>query len=109
VGSGVSVTSTLCASIATTTYIKCYDGAGTGSQDPKPYKNYDDNLSSPIYKQYANTKQSMYANIKDGLRNLQTKFPVNQITTSTTPTGTTTTYSGIEREIVVGTENSVET
>src|SRR5262249_40581563 len=95
-----------CANLGSTLYTNCYTDAGTHSAtDPKPYKDYGYSNVSTTYKLYTNTQQSLYANIKDGMRLLQTKFKNQlQITTSTTPTGTATTYSGTERELVIVTE-----
>lgn len=48
-------------------YYDCYKNAGLGKKTLKPYKHYKEELNNPVYKQYTNTLQSMYANIKDGL------------------------------------------
>ncbi|MCF7831800.1 MAG: right-handed parallel beta-helix repeat-containing protein [Candidatus Pacebacteria bacterium] len=52
-------------------YYDCYHNAGKNVTTEKPYKNYKEDSHNPIYKQYANTEQSMYANIKDALGVLQ--------------------------------------
>ncbi len=59
-------------------YKKCYSNTETQNKKSKPYKHYDDIVLSPVYKQYANTIQSIYANIKDGLGNLREKFVFTQ-------------------------------
>ncbi|MBI2459852.1 MAG: right-handed parallel beta-helix repeat-containing protein [Parcubacteria group bacterium] len=72
IGSGVIIP--LCRSFKSNEYFKCYGNAGTGNESLKPYKHYNDDNDEPIYKQYSNTAQSVYANIKDGLRVLQKAF-----------------------------------
>lgn len=52
-------------------YYDCYHNAGKNVTTEKPYKNYKEDSKNPIYKQYTNTEQSMYANIKDALGVLQ--------------------------------------
>jgi hypothetical protein len=98
-----------CATQATSTYRKCYTEGGTGSSNAKPYKPYEDDPSI-TYKYYANTEQSIYANVKDGLRVLQEKYgnsasstPTNRVCdyTSSTVTVASTTYSCLDREIVL--------
>lgn len=92
-----------CAAINTDDYVNCYTNAGTGdSSGLKYYKPYGGNSNNPTYKQYNNSEQSIYANIKDGLRVLQDKYSGINITTSTTVNGTT--YSANEREIIQVTE-----
>ncbi len=55
-------------------YERCYENAGGYNKLLKPYKNYEDISTNPRYKQYTNTVQSFYANIKDGLGDLSKKF-----------------------------------
>jgi len=55
-------------------YQKCYLNAGGYNKLNKPYKNYEDIATNPKYKQYTNTVQSFYANIKDGLGDLRKKY-----------------------------------
>ncbi len=50
-------------------YKKCYTPVLNSKKQPfkQIYDHYDDVATNPIYKEYANTTQSIYANIKDGL------------------------------------------
>lgn len=49
-------------------YEKCYKNiTEKQNNNPKPYDNYNHEQSNSKYKQYTNTFQSIYANIKDGL------------------------------------------
>ncbi len=57
-------------------YKKCYENTDTYNTKKKPYSHYDHNNLNPIYKQYANTIQSVYANIKDGLGILLKKYKI---------------------------------
>jgi hypothetical protein len=105
-GEGSGVTIPPCASLNTSTYVNCYANAGSGDVvDRKPYQHYNGDSSKPIYKQYANTQQSLYANIKDGMRDLETKYDNNKVcdSTSSTITVASTVYSCLDREIVLTT------
>lgn len=73
-GVGSDVTIPLCKSIFSNDYKKCYANSETPNNLRKPYKHYDNNIANPIYKQYANTFQSIYSNIKDGFRVIQDKY-----------------------------------
>ena len=84
-----------CAMIATTTYINCYMSGGTGNNSPKPYKDYGYSNGSTTYEFYANTTQSIYANIKDGLNVLKNKYTH---TASSTATASSTVFQPYERE-----------
>lgn len=55
-------------------YKKCYENTDFYNELRKPYSHYDHNILNPIYKQYTNTIQSMYANVKDGLGILKDKY-----------------------------------
>lgn len=55
-------------------YKKCYKNTETQNKLSKPYKYYDNAEGSSLYKQYTNTEQSLYANIKDGLGSLREKY-----------------------------------
>ncbi|MCX6753571.1 MAG: right-handed parallel beta-helix repeat-containing protein, partial [Candidatus Nomurabacteria bacterium] len=56
-------------------YKKCYEPLynSQGKLYANKYSYYDDISTNPKYKQYANTIQSIYANIKDGLGILESK------------------------------------
>lgn len=73
-GVGSEVTIPLCKSIFSNDYKKCYANSETQNNLRKPYRHYDGNPANPIYKQYANTFQSISANIKDGFRVIQDKY-----------------------------------
>ncbi len=72
IGSSVSIP--LCKSIKSDEYKKCYANSETINNLLKPYKHFNDIQVNPIYKQYSNTIQSIYSNIKDGFRVLQDKY-----------------------------------
>lgn len=72
IGSGIKIPP--CKSDHSNLYVNCYENAGTHSPLPKPYKNYAGILTNPKYKYYSNTKQSIFSNIKDGMRILQEKY-----------------------------------
>ncbi len=72
-GVGSDVTIPLCKSIFSNDYKKCYANSETPNNLRKPYQHYDGNPANPLYKQYANTFQSIYANVKDGFRVIQDK------------------------------------
>lgn len=96
-GVGSMITIPRCASVGATSYNDCY-----GGDNPKYYKPYEDNSTNPTYKQYTNTKQSIYSNIKDGLKILQYKYGnFYPITENVTINGTT--YSPKERGIILAT------
>ena len=63
----------LCTFIGSNQYKKCYVSVGDYKKN-KPYDFYEHISSNPKYKQYGNTKQSIYANIKDGLGVLVSKY-----------------------------------
>lgn len=54
-------------------YKNCYKNTSTKNKLTKPYDNYEHILTNPKYKEYTNTVQSIYANIKDGLGVLRQK------------------------------------
>ncbi len=89
-----------CEGVVTTQYLNCYTDPdpGFGTGNVRYYKNYADNPLNPIYKYYSNNKQSIYANIKGGMRILQDKYATVNITTPVTIDGIT--YSASEREII---------
>ena len=59
-------------------YKNCYKGLynSSGKLYVNDYDNYTHDISKPKYKQYSNTKQSVYANVKDGLSVLASKYGV---------------------------------
>lgn len=63
-------------------YLKCYKPVlnSKGNAFKQVYDNYEHRIESIIFKQYTNTKQSIYANIKDGLGILYQK---NQLARNT--------------------------
>lgn len=61
------VTLKKCRELNSEEYKKCYENTSTYNTKRKPYSSYDHNINNPKYKQYANTVQSIYANVKDGL------------------------------------------
>ncbi len=63
-----------CKEIATNEYEKCHIHTGTKNGLLKKYDFYDHNPLNVKYKQYGNTKQSIYANVKDGLGIFRTKY-----------------------------------
>jgi len=77
-----------CKSITNNEYYKCYTDAGLKLEKPKPYKYYNDDPNNFIYKQYTNTEQSIFSNIKDGLRVLQDKYNAISIIGNYTDTWT---------------------
>lgn len=93
-----------CAMYQTTTYANCYTYSGI--QDPlqrnKSYKDYGYSNVSTTYKYYTNTPQSIYANVKDGMRILQTKL-LNWFPTAPTSSVTSTdghSYSPTDQEAI---------
>lgn len=63
-----------CSSINSSNYLDCYEYAGVPYDGhKKTYKHYQDIETNPIYKQYSNKLQSVYANIKDGMQILASK------------------------------------
>lgn len=75
-GAGSDVTIPLCKSIQSNEYKKCYANSDTVNNLTKPYKPFDGDPANTTYRQYANTYQSIFSNIKDGLRILQDKYRV---------------------------------
>lgn len=63
-----------CASIGSSLYRDCYANSGIHSGLSKPYKAYKDDSNNPLYRQYVNSKQSIFANVKDGLNVLLNKY-----------------------------------
>ncbi|MEI6400176.1 MAG: right-handed parallel beta-helix repeat-containing protein [bacterium] len=61
-------------------YKKCYKALynSKGKLYGQTYDNYDHSTANPLYKQYSNTAQSIYANIKDGLAVLSQKYSYAQ-------------------------------
>lgn len=102
-GDGSNVYLSLCNSINSADYVDCYTGAGTGNTSTKPYKNYQGNVANPVYKQYANTRQSIYANIKDGMRVLKDSYYKACDNDPSSQTIGSTTYTCLDREIIVST------
>lgn len=91
-----------CTSDHSNLYVNCYKNAGLFIKLSKPYKNYADIVTNPKYKYYTNTKQSIFSNIKDGMRILKDKYSGINITTPITIGATT--YSALDREIILVTE-----
>lgn len=102
-GAGSNVFTPLCASIGTDAYVDCYTGAGTANTSLKPYKHFQGNSSNPIYKSYSNTLQSIYANIKDGMRVLKDSYSKACDRDANPQTIGSTTYSCLDREIILTT------
>lgn len=103
-GAGSHISVPPCASLNSSSYTNCYTNAGTADTNPKHYQPYAGNSNNPTYKLYTNTEQSIYSNIKDGLRILSDKFNnYSGISASTTVNGTT--FSPTERKIISATEN----
>lgn len=100
-GVGSSVTIPLCKSIFSDDYKKCYANSETQNNLRKPYQHYDNNSINPIYKQYANTYQSIYSNIKDGFRVIQEKYRRKCPQSDIVITGETFTCQDIERVLTV--------
>jgi hypothetical protein len=82
-------------------YFDCYLHAGTGNNLEKPYKPYKGNSSNVIYKQYVNSLQSIYANIKDGMGVLSLKHPTRCPRESKNIQGLIFTCHDIERLLAV--------
>lgn len=64
----------ICKLLNSDQYQNCYQNANTYNTKRKSYTNYEHNTNNPKYKQYANTIQSIYANLKDGLAILSVKY-----------------------------------
>jgi len=82
-------------------YFDCYLHAGTGNNLVKSYKHYKENFSNSTYKQYTNTQQSMYANLKDGMGVLSLKHPTRCPRESKEINGLLFTCHDIERLLAV--------
>lgn len=82
-------------------YYDCYQNAGTKNNLTKFYKNYKNDLNNFKYKQYTNTVQSMYANIKDGIGSLRTKVSSKCPNPSITIQGIIFTCNDIEKIFAV--------
>lgn len=95
-----------CLMIASNEYVNCYTNAGTQSGSAKTYKEHND-YPGFTFKHYANTEQSIYANVKDGLKTLRTKYdvygpPCNEGDLEfTAPGHSTTTFSCIDRSNIL--------
>ena len=102
IASGLSISP--CKSNGSDLYENCYTHGGEyDSSDPKSYQHYEASSTLPEYKYYTNTSQSIYANIKDGLQILQSKYDnFYPISTSTTIDGVT--FSAQDRENILVTE-----
>lgn len=82
-------------------YKKCYKNTETQNKYIKPYKNYNNDLSAPVYKQYTNTEQSIYGNIKDGLGSLREKYSKKCPRDSVVISGQAFSCSDIEKILMV--------
>lgn len=71
-------------------YKKCYQNTGYYNTIKKPYDFYNHDNQNPKYKQYSNTTQSIYSNIKDGLGVLRQKHAA--VVTKSCASGT---YDGV--------------
>lgn len=92
-----------CRSNQSNLYINCYTNGGEYDTNPKSYKNYADNPTNPVYKYYSNKLQSIYANLKDGMRTIANKYDLySDITEEKTINGIT--YSGSDRRNILTTE-----
>jgi hypothetical protein len=90
-GTGSRVVIPPCEAVNSSLYLNCFGGS-----NPKYYLSY---------KQYTNTEQSVYSNIKDGLKVLQTKIGNNLVCNATTSVITLGSYSYtcLDREILLST------
>lgn len=80
-------------------YEECYSEPDPTNYYLRTYIPYASSTDNPTYKQYTNTKQSIYANIKDGLSLLADKYSAySYITSSTTVNGIE--YSPLERKTI---------
>ena len=119
-GYGSGVTIPPCKSVGSNLYENCYANAGTQNKVLKPYQHYGGVSTNPKYLQYTNTPQSIYANIKDGMKDLSQSYFVRDLAND--PTGTdnricnytsstvsvtygtsTIDYSCLDREIILTT------
>jgi hypothetical protein len=70
IGSGVTIPP---CSLASSSYANCY--SNTSSTTGLRYYQHDSTITgSPEFKQYSNTSQSIYSNVKDGLQTLAGKY-----------------------------------
>ncbi|HEU5114401.1 MAG TPA: hypothetical protein VFT82_01385 [Candidatus Paceibacterota bacterium] len=89
-------------SLSSNNYYNCYTNAT--SSVTHYYKHYADNSDNPVYKQYSDTQQSIYSNIKDGIGILSNKYSsYSYINTSTTTDGVT--FSAQDRQNILATES----
>jgi parallel beta-helix repeat protein len=91
-------------SIESDLFANCYSDP-SGDYNYRQYKHYGDNSNNPIYKQYVNSFQSIYANIKDGLQILANSYYSNarNIVNPVTADDNVT-YSALEARTIVATE-----
>lgn len=88
--------------ISSTAYEDCY--TDPTSDVTHYYQHYSNNSLNPIYKQYTNTSQSMYANIKDALVILAHAYSLVDDISSSVTAGDSVTYSAFDRKVILGTE-----
>ncbi len=63
-----------CDEVNSDNYKKCYKNTESFNNKLKSYDNYQHDPVNFVYKQYTNTTQSIFANIKDGLGILSSKY-----------------------------------
>jgi hypothetical protein len=112
IASGVTIPP--CASYMTSTYTNCYaDSGGGDGSDAHSYISDTSISGSPTFLQYTNTPQSIYANVKDGMQILASKYGTTEgystrvcdnypdpVVISSTVDYATTTYSCTDEEII---------
>jgi hypothetical protein len=104
----------ICAGIGNDNYKKCYENTyDVPNLRKKSYDFYNHNSANPKYKQYTNTEQSIYANIKDGLGVLVEKQKTSFASTckqgSYTVDGETFTCDDLRKIKTVWAYNGVDT
>lgn len=96
-----------CLSTNSNLYTNCYVYGGDYDTNPSHHKDYIPYAgigANPTYKYYSNAPQSIYANIKDGMKVLSDKMNIgfiSSITTSTTTAGLT--FSASDRKTILAT------
>ncbi|MBA3789386.1 hypothetical protein H0X32_03255 [Patescibacteria group bacterium] len=93
-----------CTSNDSELYANCYTYGGLkDSTHTKTYQPYGGISGNPIYKYYTNTSQSIYANVKDGMETLESKYDLYTGIAGSVTIGTTT-YSAADRQDILTTE-----
>lgn len=112
-GYGSGVTIPPCASYMSDDYVNCYAYAGGGDGSDAHYYIPNTDFGDQTFLQYTNTVQSIYANVKDGMQILASKYgtdgdPMNRVcdnypdpvTIYPPDVSATTTYSCTDEEMV---------